>query len=144
MQAHLETLRTRIGQVADLRDAQGLREGQHMLATRLTEVEECISVHNVRELVRRIMRIESQIDSTGGVMGETIRNCLMRLDGQAADLEDLRDRMREHKNGIVICLSKKATMRYSKDLLVLKVRESMLKINQELKVVLLLDDEHEL
>ena len=73
MQANLETLRTRIGQVADLRDAQGLREGQHMLATRLTEVEECISVHNVREFMRRIMRIETQIGNTGGVIGETIR-----------------------------------------------------------------------
>ena len=28
MQANLETLRTRVGQVADLRDAHGLREGQ--------------------------------------------------------------------------------------------------------------------
>ena len=44
IQANLETLRTRIGQVADLRDAQGLREGQRMLTTRIAEVEECISV----------------------------------------------------------------------------------------------------
>ena len=40
--------------------------------------------------MRRIMRIEAQIGgNTGGVIGETIRNCLVRLDGQAADLEDL-------------------------------------------------------
>ena len=94
MQANLETLRTRIGQVADLCDAQGLRDGQHTLAARLTEVEECISMHNVREFVRRIMRIETQMRNTGGVIGETIRNCLVRLDGQTADLEDLRARMR--------------------------------------------------
>ena len=94
MPANLVTLRTRVGQVADLCDAQGLREGQHMLATRLNEVEECISVHNVREFTRRIMRIESRIGSTGGVIGETVRTCFMRLDSQAADLEDLRERMR--------------------------------------------------
>ena len=40
MQANLETLRTRIGQVANLRDAQGLCEGQRLLSTRRTEVEE--------------------------------------------------------------------------------------------------------
>ena len=41
MQANLKTLRTRLTQVADLRDAQGLREGQRALTTRLTEIEEC-------------------------------------------------------------------------------------------------------
>ena len=61
MQEHLETLRTRIGQVADLRDAQGLREGQRTLSTRLTEVEACISAQNVREFMRRIVRLEAQI-----------------------------------------------------------------------------------
>ena len=41
------------------------------------------------------MSIEAQIGgNTGGVIGETIRNCLVRLDGQAADLEDLRARIR--------------------------------------------------
>ena len=45
MQANLETL-TRIGQlVADLRDAQGLRGGHRLLATRLTEVEECMHLN---------------------------------------------------------------------------------------------------
>ena len=31
MQANLETLRTRVSQIADLRDAQGLREGIRLL-----------------------------------------------------------------------------------------------------------------
>ena len=35
MEANLETLRTRLTQVADLRDAQGLREGQRALNARL-------------------------------------------------------------------------------------------------------------
>ena len=95
MQANLETLRTRIVQVADLRDAQGLREGQRALSTRLAEVEECISVQNVREFMHRIMRLEAQIGGNhGGVVGETIRSCLTRLDGQAVELEDLRRRLR--------------------------------------------------
>ena len=41
MQANLETLRIRVGQIAHLRDDQGLREGQRALTARLTEVEEC-------------------------------------------------------------------------------------------------------
>ena len=60
-QANLETLRTRIGQVADLHDAQGLREGQRMLTTRIAEVEECISMQNLREFMHRIMRLEAQV-----------------------------------------------------------------------------------
>ena len=43
----------------------------------------------------------------------------------------------------MICLSKKAMMRYSKYSLVLKDRESMLKINQELRIVPPLDVGHE-
>ena len=58
MQANLETLRTSLDQVADLRDAQGLREGQRTLTTRIAEVEGCISVQNLREFMRRIMRLE--------------------------------------------------------------------------------------
>ena len=41
MEHNLETLRTRLTQVADLRDAQGIREDHRALVTRLTEVEEC-------------------------------------------------------------------------------------------------------
>ena len=44
MQANLETLRTQVGNIEGLRDLNGLREGQQVLATRISEVEECISV----------------------------------------------------------------------------------------------------
>ena len=67
-----ETLGTRIGQVADLRDAQGLREGQHMLATRLTEVEECISVHDVREFMRRIMALSHKLVTLVATVQESL------------------------------------------------------------------------
>ena len=60
IQATLETLRTRLGHVADLRDAQGLREGQRTLTTRIAEAEECISAQNLREFMRRILRLEAQ------------------------------------------------------------------------------------
>ena len=46
IQTHLETLRTRVGQVADLRHAQGLRDGQRTLTTRAV-VEECMSMQNL-------------------------------------------------------------------------------------------------
>ena len=81
LQANLETLRTRLDQVADLRDAQGLREGQRSLATRIVEVEECVSAQTVQEFVRRLVHLERQIGgSNGGVIGETVRSCLARLD----------------------------------------------------------------
>ena len=89
MQANLETLRTRVGDMEGLRDLRGLREGQQVLATRISEVEECISVHHVREFMRRIMQIESRIGSTGGVIGDTLRHCLIRLDQCTASLDDL-------------------------------------------------------
>ena len=41
------------------------------------------------------MRLEAQIGgNNGGVIGETIRSCLTRLDSQAANLEDLQARLR--------------------------------------------------
>ena len=95
IQANLETLRTRLGQVADLRDAQGLREGQRMLTTRIAEVEDCISVQNLREFMRRIMRLEAQVGGNhGGVLGEAIRACHLRLDSQTAAMEEFQARIR--------------------------------------------------
>ena len=61
MQANLETLRTCLDQVADLRDAQGLREGQRTLTTRIAEVEDCISDIT---LTREPIRMESSSSSS--------------------------------------------------------------------------------
>ena len=61
MEHNLETLRTRLTQVADLRDAQGIREDHRALVTRLTEVEECASVHTLREFMSKIHRLESML-----------------------------------------------------------------------------------
>ena len=68
MEANLETLRTRLTQVADLRDAQGLREGHRAVIARLTEIEECASVHPLREFVTKLLRLES-------LVWRTRRNC---------------------------------------------------------------------
>ena len=95
IQANLETLRTRVGQVADLRDAQGLREGQRTLTTSIAEVEECVSVQNLREFMRKIMRLEAQVSGNhGGVLGEAIRACHLRLDNQNAMMEEFQARIR--------------------------------------------------
>ena len=95
MQANLETLRTRVGQIADLRDAQGLREGQRTLTARIAEVEECSSVQTLREFMRRIMRLEAQVGGNhGGVLGEAIRACHVRLDNQNAMMDDFHARIR--------------------------------------------------
>ena len=42
MEHNLETLRTRLTRVADLQDAQGIREDHRALVARLNEVEECV------------------------------------------------------------------------------------------------------
>ena len=95
MQANLETLRTRVGQIADLRDAQGLREGQRALTARLTEVEECNSIQTLHEFMRRIMRLEAQVGGNhGGVLGEAIRACHLRLDNHNVMMDDFHARIR--------------------------------------------------
>ena len=72
MEHNLETLRTRLTQVADLRDAQGIREDHRALVTRLTEVEECASVHALREFMSKILRLESMKRSGCPLLGLTI------------------------------------------------------------------------
>ena len=95
MKQNLETLRTRLTQVADLRDAQGLREGQRALHTRLAEVEECTSVQTLREFMTRILKMESLVcGEQGGVIGEAIRTCNRRLDNHKATMDDFYARIR--------------------------------------------------
>ena len=90
MQANLETLRTRVGQ-----NAQGLREGQRALTARLTEVEECTSVQTLCEFMHRIMRLEALVGgSHGGILGEAIRACNLRIDNHNAMMDDLHARIR--------------------------------------------------
>ena len=50
MEHNLQTLRTRLTQVADLRDAQGIREDHRAIVAHLNEVEECTSVHNASRI----------------------------------------------------------------------------------------------
>ena len=95
MQANLETQRTRVGQIADLRDAQGPREGQRALTARLTEIEECTSVQTLREFMHRILRLEALVcGNHGGTIGEAIRACDMRLDNHKATIDDFYARIR--------------------------------------------------
>ena len=89
MEHNLETLRTRLTQVADLRDAQGIWEDHRALVTRLTEVEECASVHTLREFMSKIHRLESMLSGEhGGVIGEAIRACNRRFDNHRATMDD--------------------------------------------------------
>ena len=84
MEHNLETLRTRLTQVADLRDAQGIREEHRALVTRLTEVVECASARTLREFMSKIHRLESMLSGEhGGVIGEAIRACNRRLDNHS-------------------------------------------------------------
>ena len=89
MEHNLETLRTRLTQVADLRDAQCIREEHRALVARLTEVEECASVHTLREFMSKIYRLEAMLSGEhGGVVGEAIRACNRRIDDHRATMDD--------------------------------------------------------
>ena len=111
MRANLKTLRTRLG------DAEDLREGQETLSARIRDIEECITVHHVRENMRRIILLESRVGNSGGVIGDTLRQCQVRLDQCSDSLNDLRERMRT-KIGIIICQTKRVMTRHSQRLAV--------------------------
>ena len=88
------SLRTRLTQVADLRDAQGIREDQRAILARLNEVEECASVHTLREFMSKILRLEAMLSGEqGGVIGEAIRVCNRRIDTHRTMMEDFHARI---------------------------------------------------
>ena len=97
VQHNLEMLRSRVDGVEALRDMRELREGQEALSTRVRSVEECVTMHHVREFTHRIIMIEERIGVSGGVIGETLRECQMRLDQCAAGLANLDTRMRNQE-----------------------------------------------
>ena len=73
---------------------ESLREGQETLSARVRDIEECITVHHVREYMRHVILIESRMGATGGVIGDTLRQRLVMLDQHAANISLLRERMR--------------------------------------------------
>ena len=92
---NIETLRTRLTQVFDLRDTQGIRRDHRAIATRLDEVEEYASASTFREFMTKIQRLESMLlTDGGGTVGEAIRLCTRRIDQQQATLDDVRTRVR--------------------------------------------------
>ena len=89
----IEILRSRIDGVEALRDMRELREGHDALSTRVSSVEECVHLHHVQEFMHRVILIEERIGVSGGVIGETLRECQVRLDQCTAGL-NLDNRMR--------------------------------------------------
>ena len=95
MEHNLDTLRTRVTQVADLRDTQGIREDHRDILARLNEVEECATVHTLREFMSKICRLEAMFTGEdGGAIFGAIRACNGRIDSQKNALEDIRARIR--------------------------------------------------
>ena len=95
MEHNLDTLRTRLTQVADLRDAQGIREDHRAIIARLNEVEECATVHTLREFMSKICRLEAMFTGEdGGVIFEAIRACNRRIDSQKITMDDFYARIR--------------------------------------------------
>ena len=89
MEHNLETLRTRVTQVADLQDAQGTREDHRAKIARLNEVEECATVHTLREFMSKIRRLEAMFTGEdGGAIFEAIRACNRRLDSHRDTMDD--------------------------------------------------------
>ena len=77
MEHNLETLRTRVTQVADLRDVQGIREDHRAIIARLNEVEECATVHILREFTSKILRLEAMFTGEdGGAIIEAINSSM--------------------------------------------------------------------
>ena len=76
---NIETLRTRLTQVVDLRDTQGIRQDHRSIVARLDEVEEYASASTFREFMTKIQRLESLesmlVNNDGGTVGEAIRVC---------------------------------------------------------------------
>ena len=95
MEHNLDTLRTRLTQVADLRDAQGIREDHRAIIARLNEVEECATVHTLREFMSKICRLEALFSGEdGGVIFDAIRACNRRIDSQKITMDDFYARIR--------------------------------------------------
>ena len=95
MEHNLDTLRTRVTQVADLRDAQGIREDHRAIIARLNEVEECATVHTLREFMSKICRLEAMFTGEdGGVIFEAIRACNRRIDSHQITMDDFYARIR--------------------------------------------------
>ena len=92
---NVETLRTRLTQVVDLRDTQGIRRDHRTIVARLDEVEEYASARTFREFMTKIHRLESMlVNNDGGTIGEALRLCTRRIDQQQAVLDDVRSRVR--------------------------------------------------
>ena len=95
MEHNLDALRTHLTQVADLRDAQGIREDHRTIIARLNEVEECATMHTLREFMSKICRLEAMFTGEdGGVIFEAIRACNRRIDSQKITLDDFYARIR--------------------------------------------------
>ena len=91
---NIETLRTRVTQVADLRDSL-FRLYHHSIVARRNEVEEYASANTFRELMTRIQRLESMlVGNGGGTVGEAIRVCSRRIDQQQTLLDEMQNRLR--------------------------------------------------
>ena len=87
---NIETLRTRVTQVADLRAAQGIRADHRTIVARLDEVEEYASANTFREFMTNIQRLESMlVNHGGGTVGEAIRVCTRRIDQLQALLDEV-------------------------------------------------------
>ena len=59
-----------------VRDTRDLRAGYEALCTRIGR---CITQHHVHEFMSRIILIETRIGTGGGVIGEILRQCQVRL-----------------------------------------------------------------
>ena len=99
---NIETLRTRLTQVVDLRDTQGIRQDHRAIVARLDEVEEYASASTFREfMTKKKRRLESMlVNDGGGTIGEAIRVCTRRIDQHQATLDDMRTTLScLHPNG---------------------------------------------
>ena len=95
MEHNLDTLRTRLTQVADLRDAQGFEKTIEPLLRDLMKLKNARPCILFREFMSKICRLEAMFTGEdGGAIFGAIRACNRRIDSQKNALDDFHARIR--------------------------------------------------
>ena len=92
IQHNLELLRSRVAEVEDLSRRP---RGSYRLESEV--LKSVLTVHHVREFMHRIITKEGRIGVSGGVIGEALRDCQVRLDQCVAGIANLDSRVRNQE-----------------------------------------------
>ena len=92
VQLSVALLGNRIDDVEETTDARESCEGQSNLSARIRRFEETINLHQAHDSLNRIARLETSVGQ--GRIGESLRNCRVRMNQLEAGLTELEQRIR--------------------------------------------------